>query len=99
MGNLDGRYGRIHDSCTIITTECNALMQPIHNRMPVILSPENWGAWLDPDLKQEELLLSVLKPFDVRANASLGCIPGSGEDSESGRGVDSAFNSWLYRPI
>ncbi|MEO5656011.1 MAG: SOS response-associated peptidase [Nitrosospira sp.] len=41
--------GESIDSCTIITTECNALMQPIHDRMPVILSPEDWAAWLDPE--------------------------------------------------
>lgn len=57
--------GESIDSCTIITTECNVLMQPIHERMPVILSPEAWEAWLDPDVKQEEILLSLLKPFDA----------------------------------
>jgi len=32
---------------TIITTEANELCQPIHDRMPVILAPENYGRWLD----------------------------------------------------
>ena len=40
-------------------------MQPIHDRMPVILLPDAWEAWLDPDLKQEEILLPLLKPFDA----------------------------------
>lgn len=34
-------------SCTVITTEATELMLPIHERMPVILTPENYGAWLD----------------------------------------------------
>ena len=34
------------ESCTIIVTEPNALMATIHNRMPVILAPEDWDAWL-----------------------------------------------------
>ncbi len=34
-------------SCTIITTAANALMQPIHDRMPVIIPPEHYHQWLD----------------------------------------------------
>ncbi len=35
-------------TCTILTTTPNEVMAPIHDRMPVILPPEAWGAWLDP---------------------------------------------------
>lgn len=35
-------------SCAILTTEPNALLEPIHDRMPVILSPDRYRAWLDP---------------------------------------------------
>jgi len=35
-------------SVSLITTEPNALMQPIHDRMPVIVAPEDYAAWLDP---------------------------------------------------
>jgi putative SOS response-associated peptidase YedK len=48
-------------TCTIITTEPNALMAGIHNRMPVILSPDDAEAWLDPEQKQEALL-QFLRP-------------------------------------
>ena len=44
-------------SCTIITTEPNAYMSPIHNRMPVLLSEEAEALWLDPmteELKCQE---------------------------------------------
>lgn len=34
-------------SCTIITTEATGLMQPIHERMPVILEPQSYQSWLD----------------------------------------------------
>ncbi|MBI3363071.1 MAG: SOS response-associated peptidase [Chloroflexi bacterium] len=37
-------------SCTIVTTEPNSLMEKIHNRMPVILKPEDYTLWLDPEL-------------------------------------------------
>ncbi len=33
-------------SCTIITTQPNSLLEPIHNRMPVILSPKSYNMWL-----------------------------------------------------
>lgn len=33
-------------TCCVITTAANALMAPIHDRMPVMLTPEHWAAWL-----------------------------------------------------
>jgi putative SOS response-associated peptidase YedK len=36
-------------TCTIVTTAANELMAPIHNRMPVVLAPEDWATWLDPE--------------------------------------------------
>ena len=36
------------ESCTIVTTEANQRLRPIHHRMPVILAPEAFAAWLDP---------------------------------------------------
>ena len=49
-------------SCAIITTEANELLRPIHDRMPVILQPEAYEAWLDP--KSEPVVLKrLLQPF------------------------------------
>ncbi|MGR9037313.1 MAG: SOS response-associated peptidase family protein [Gammaproteobacteria bacterium] len=39
------------ESCSIIATDSNELMRPIHDRMPVILAPENWNAWLETEAK------------------------------------------------
>ena len=36
------------ESCTILTTQANAFMAPVHDRMPVILAPGDWATWLDP---------------------------------------------------
>ncbi|MDQ1438307.1 MAG: hypothetical protein QOK43_1936 [Acidimicrobiaceae bacterium] len=54
-------------SCTIITTEPNALLAPIHDRMPVVLPPSVWDVWLDPandDVAELEKLL-VPSPEDL----------------------------------
>jgi len=53
--------GEVLRTCTLITTGPNALMAPIHDRMPVILSPEARERWLDP----EPLEASVLQPLLV----------------------------------
>lgn len=50
-------------SCTIITTEPNDLMKPIHNRMPVILPREAYSTWLEPGELQPGLLAPLLKPY------------------------------------
>lgn len=48
---------------TIITTEPNNLMEPIHNRMPVILKKTTENIWLDPTITDPEKLLGLLVPF------------------------------------
>lgn len=59
-----GEDGTILESCAIITTTANALMMPIHDRMPVILRMEDYPAWIDPATKQETLL-AMLAPCPV----------------------------------
>ncbi|MDD5319494.1 MAG: SOS response-associated peptidase [Methylococcales bacterium] len=51
------------ESCSIIVTEANELMRPIHERMPVILAPEVWDAWLKADAKDAGDLQILLKPY------------------------------------
>ena len=50
-------------TCTIITCQPNAVMAPIHNRMPVILLPDDEDAWLDPDMTEVERITSYLRPY------------------------------------
>jgi putative SOS response-associated peptidase YedK len=50
-------------SCTIITTEPNAVVAPIHDRMPVILPSSAYDLWLDPDEHNTEILQGLLKPY------------------------------------
>jgi len=50
-------------SCTIITTKPNALLERIHNRMPVILSPETYAQWLQTGDQRPESLMPLLVPY------------------------------------
>jgi putative SOS response-associated peptidase YedK len=54
-------------SATIITTDANDVVAPIHNRMPVILHPEDYELWLDPDFEEKEPLTTLLKPYPAEA--------------------------------
>lgn len=60
----DPETGELLTTCTILTTAANALMQPIHDRMPVILPQENHAHWLSPAEKNPDSLRQLLVPFD-----------------------------------
>ena len=51
------------ESCTILTTEANDLVRPIHDRMPVIVAPEDYARWLDPAVQKPEPVLPLLRPY------------------------------------
>lgn len=57
--------GKKLSTCTIITTTPNSLMEDIHDRMPVILRPEDEADWLGRDNDDFESLLKLLKPYDA----------------------------------
>ncbi len=50
------------ETCTILTTEPNALMAPIHDRMPVIVEPQDYAMWLDPKVHDDGQLARLLQP-------------------------------------
>ena len=56
--------GGVIVSCTILTTKPNALVADVHTRMPVILGPDDYGAWLDPGTQNPAMVSDFLKPFD-----------------------------------
>jgi putative SOS response-associated peptidase YedK len=51
-------------TCCIITTEANALMAPIHERMPVIIAREHWDAWLSREQQDVAALAALTSPAD-----------------------------------
>ncbi|WP_242918036.1 SOS response-associated peptidase [Pontibacter liquoris] len=58
----DKETGEVINSYTLITTAANELMLPIHDRMPVLLHPEEESLWLSGELADEHLL-SLLHPY------------------------------------
>ncbi len=51
-------------SCAILTAEANAMMRDIHARMPVILEPQDYARWLDPEQIHGVTLLPLLRPYE-----------------------------------
>ncbi len=53
-------------TCAILTTAPNELMQPIHDRMPVILPKKAYAAWLDPENQDVEALVALLQSYPAK---------------------------------
>lgn len=57
--------GNMLESCTILTTASNQLLADIHDRMPVILAPDDYDLWLDPGMNKTGTALDLLTPLDA----------------------------------
>jgi len=64
-----GTAGTGFDSCSIIVTSANATMQPIHDRMPVILNPAQYNVWLNTEHFNRAQLEALLVPFGGKLEA------------------------------
>jgi putative SOS response-associated peptidase YedK len=81
-------------SCSIPTTTPNAVTSAVHDRMPVILDPDNYDLWLDPGMTNAEAVSEMLRPLDARL---MRCYPVSArinhvanDDEECSRPVEGA---------
>jgi putative SOS response-associated peptidase YedK len=59
----EGKGGVVLDSCTILTTKTNEVLRPVHDRMPVILHPEEYSLWLEAGEHERTLLMGLLRPY------------------------------------
>ncbi len=55
--------GELIETCTLLTTEPNSLVAPIHNRMPVIVDQAVYAQWLDPTIEKADDLAAILQPY------------------------------------
>ena len=62
-----GRDGEELRTCTILTTEANDFLRKVHDRMPVILPPEAYAPWLDPETRDPRSILPLLVPYPPEA--------------------------------
>lgn len=52
-------------TCTILTSEPNELIRPLHNRMAVILHEEDYDTWLSPDELPPQVLMPLIRPYEA----------------------------------
>ena len=57
--------GQVLESCSILTTAPNELMEDVHDRMPVILPPRHYQTWLTAPSTEAKRLVGLLVPFDA----------------------------------
>ena len=64
-----GPQGEVVESCSILTTTPNSLLTDIHDRMPVILSPDNYDLWLDPAFRETRSIsdAKTIRPYTDEA--------------------------------
>ena len=53
------------ETCSILTTTANAVTSAVHDRMPVILDPDGYDLWLDPGMRNVNVVVELLKPCDA----------------------------------
>lgn len=64
--------GAVLRTCCVITTGPNAVMETIHDRMPVIVTPEDWARWLSASAEEVEGLVKPYAPEQIQAWAVAG---------------------------
>jgi len=86
--------GKLLETCSILTTNPNAVTSSVHDRMPVILNPDSYDLWLDPGMKDVSAVSELLRPYDARL---MRCYPVSSrmnsavnDDEECSRRVEPA---------
>jgi putative SOS response-associated peptidase YedK len=67
---IDKTTGEELETATIITTEANDVLKPVHDRMPVILKQESYDEWLDSKVKNTNDLQKLLVPYSAKEMSS-----------------------------
>jgi putative SOS response-associated peptidase YedK len=81
----EGEGGEVINSCAILTTQANEVLRPVHDRMPVILHPDDYELWLGGSARELGLVKEVLRPYP--AEEMVGYPVGSGVNSPRSQGA------------
>ncbi len=84
----NSKEGEGIESCCIITTAANSFMEPIHDRMPATLNPEQWPLWLS---QQEHLPYKLLPLICSQESKSIQAWPVTRELNRAGYRNDSGL--------
>jgi putative SOS response-associated peptidase YedK len=86
-----GPEGKVIESCTLLVTEANPLVSRVHDRMPVIVRPDDYALWLDPTVQDPARVQDLLRPYPAEA---MEMFPvGFGVNRPANEGID------LIRPV
>lgn len=66
----ESKSGEAIESCTILTSNANRLVKPIHHRMPAILQRPEFATWLNVENQNVEKLQHLLRPYEAENLAS-----------------------------
>jgi putative SOS response-associated peptidase YedK len=86
-GWRDPASGEVLRTFTILTTDANRYLAPLHNRMPVILDRDAWSAWLGDEAATPEGLRALLRPYPDEALIAWPVAPRVGNVREDDPGL------------
>ena len=82
-----GEDEQVIESCTIVVTDANDLLRPVHDRMPVILAPADYAGWLDSKSENKDGLLEMLKRRKPSALVDASGLPASQQPAQRRTGA------------
>jgi putative SOS response-associated peptidase YedK len=89
--------GQPVETCTILTTEANGVVRRLHDRMPVVVAPGEFAAWLDPHTPPTELH-ALLRPYPADEMGWFRWGATSATPGTRGRSVWSCERYWILHP-
>ena len=97
LGSLFNSYVEL----TLITTEANDELRSVHDRMPVILHPEDYELWLDDDVRKGSLREKLLRPYSRFGDGRLPCQRINQQPTQPGAGLELArpFGQRILRAL
>jgi putative SOS response-associated peptidase YedK len=82
--------GNAIETCSILPTTPNSLLADIHDRMPVILSVDNYDLWLDPVFRNTASVSEMLRPFDSTLMRRYPVSTAQNDDADCSKPVEAS---------